>query len=288
MKIKKAGILWGLAFFAAHYLASAADGGPVVLKASGLCVEVSPEDGALSFALYAPLLWQDVDGDLVHDEGEAFLGSGSIVLAYFSDVNDTLRADGFQPGWNLLRLHMDDSRPTVLGPEDLRMPLNLVVAPSLTLHGVADDTVGEGARIAALASSGESAPEAVIASVDATDTWTLTLEGVPETVPRGPFLQLRATRGLYGLLAAWTDVDASGSYSAADGFLPLCVAGGTEPMSVAAMWVDPVMDGADALFLGFAGLGAGWRAVATEGDAFVPLAEGTGLTASATCFTGPA
>jgi hypothetical protein len=61
MKIKRKGIVCGLVFLVAHYSASAAESAPVVLKASGLRVEVSAGDGVFSVTdLRNKRVWKQV------------------------------------------------------------------------------------------------------------------------------------------------------------------------------------------------------------------------------------
>jgi hypothetical protein len=268
----------------AALLAAAVSGGvaevPRAVPDAGALVPF-PENTALSFALYAPLLWRDADGDLVRDDDEPFLGSGRVVMAYFDDVDEALLAEGYRPGWNALELSMEGERPTAVALDDLHLPLNLVVAESLTLSGTADGTLGDGVHVVVLGSDGQSAPDRLLADVPATGTWTLTVSGAPDPVPTDPFLQLQATSGLYGLVTAWTDTDGSGAYSAGDAILPVCAEGG--PPSVTALWINAVTDGGDAVMMGFMGLGAGWRLMTADSGGLTSVDAATPLLASTRC-----
>lgn len=110
MKTKRAGIVWGLSFFAAQCIAWAADGGPVVLQASGLRVEVSAEDGALSVTdLRNQRVWRQ---HLVEKEAE----SRQRVVRVDAARNEILLECGL-PG-----VRMDGKRGVVPAQVTLRIP----------------------------------------------------------------------------------------------------------------------------------------------------------------------
>ncbi len=246
-----------------------------------------PEDTTLSFALYAPLAWRDVDADLARDEDEAFLGSGLVVLAYFSGVNAALEAEGYGPGWNALAMSLDGERPTVLPRDALRLPLNLVPQESLTLRGTSDGSLGETAHVAVIATDGDSPPERILADTPATATWSLTVAGAPEPLPTGPFLQLRATPGLYGLVAAWSDTDGSGAYGLGDATVPVCADGQAGPSALTALWIGAVTNGSDAVMMGFTGLRAGWHLMTAADGGLTQVDASTPLRASTRCGGPP-
>jgi hypothetical protein len=246
-----------------------------------------PEDTALSFGLYAPLAWRDVDADLARDEDEPFLGSGLVVLAYFSDVNAALAAEGYGPGWNAIAMSLDGARPTVLPRDALRLPLNLVPQESLTLQGTSDGSLGETAHVAVIATDGDSPPERLLADTPATATWSLTVAGAPEPLPTGPFLQLQGTPGVYGLVAVWSDTDGSGAYGLGDATVPVCADGQAGPSALTALWIGAVTNGNDAVMMGFTGLRAGWHLMTAADGGLAEVDASTPLLASTRCGAPP-
>ena len=233
---------------------------------------IIPETSTL-IGFWAPFLFNDSNGDDEYTEGEAITGFSMTWLVY-----STMDVPEFNvtSGWGAIEMTFTEAPPT---PGDItNMPLtaNLQAAESLTFGGTYDSSLGN-RRIAIGASATFETTFETMADIDASDPWTLTLEGVP---PDNHFLAddgSDTTPMALGTGFVYEDLNGSGAfevedlYNSTSGIYSICydTMGNMAPQPVSIVYSREPTDFTTAMYYGMYGLGVGWSVLISESD--VPM-----------------
>ena len=231
-----------------------------------------PETSTL-IGFWTPFLFNDSNGDDEYNEGEAIAGFSMTWLVYSTmDVPEF----NITSGWGALEMTFTEEPPT---PGDItNMPLtaNLQVAETLTIGGTYDSSLGN-RRIAIAASATFETTLETMADIDASDPWTLTLEGVP---PDNHFMDDEgsdATPMALGTGLVYEDLNDSGAlevedfYNSASAIYSIChdSMGNMAAQPVSIVYSREPTDFTTAMYYGMYGLGVGWSVLISESD--VPM-----------------
>jgi hypothetical protein len=224
-----------------------------------------PEFPDTQLVMFTPMLWDDANGDLVHDAGEVYRASSATVVAFLAGtLSPELSALGLALGWNAFELRQTGEPPVVMPATAMQLPLNLDPRESFTFGG---DVGGEadGWQLTvypATTFSGAEAPPLHDAAL--TDPWSVSLTGRPPESHIQPFEETGAFRGALEIPVAWLDADDIVGLSEGDLSMQPCYLDETGPRQVQITWVEPISDPGFALTFGFMGYNAGWLGLVAD------------------------
>lgn len=216
----------------------------------------APWATGLKVAGYAVVAYQDAP------DAAGLVGITRFDAVYLEGtIPEPYAAIGLHEGWNAMRA--DDEGPPHLGdPLALALEANLLNAPTATATGTWETTVA-----GLVAGFSTEDPGVAIGITSATDPWAITATGDPSasTWFTGGDVTVAGFR-----LGAFTDVDASGNWTAGDTATAVAVTATDEPAWLA--WGAPVTSAHEAhVLVTRGGFRVGWSVVkGTEGS--TPLA----------------
>ena len=232
--------------------------------------------------MFAPMLWDDPNGDLVHDDGEVYRASSATVVAFLAgSLPAELAALGLALGWNAFELRQTGEVPTVMPATAMQLPLNLDPREAFTFGGnVGGESDGWQLTVyPATTFSGAEAPALYDAAL--TNPWSVALSGRPPDTHIQPFEDSGVFRGALEIPVAWLDSDDIDGLSEGDLSMQPCYLDDTGPRQVQITWVEPISDPTFAMTFGFMGYNAGWMGlVADERGEGVPMDEEIAATLS--------
>lgn len=235
-----------------------------------------PDFPDTTLAFFMPMVWDDADGNLLHDPGERFRASSRILGVY---VDGALPAElaslGLVLGWNALRLDSGDGYPVPFNIANVPLPLNLDVRSTFpiggTLEGLALDDDGLAVLSPAMFSTPGSAP---LLTADAASPWTLTLDGAP---PADHLMDIDGTGTLFAaveLVVSWQEADGNDGFTTYDAVSVACSRLDGEVRVAQVAWFGDVRDTRYATFFAWSDLHVGWNVMLPgEGDAVRTLSE---------------
>lgn len=215
--------------------------------------------------MFAPMLWDDADGNLAHDEGEVYRASSATVVAFLAGtLPPDLAALGLMLGWNAFELRQTGELPTVMPATAMQLPLNLDPREAFTFGG---DVGGEAdgwwlTVYPATTFSGGEAPPLHDAAL--TDPWSVELSGRPPESHMQPFDDTGAFRGALEIPVAWLDADDVAGLSEGDVSMQPCYLADDGPRQVQITWVEPISNPTYAMTFGFMGYNAGWLGLVAD------------------------
>ncbi len=220
-----------------------------------------------TLALFAPVLWDDPNGNAVHDEGEVFRASTATMVAYVDGtLPPALASIGIVLGWNALTFSMRGDVPTPVPTGAMPLPLNLDPAMEITFGGTTGGEP-EGWTLlvlpATLLSGGVGAP---LYAAPLTSPWSVTLTGEPPANHMQDFDDAGTFRGAYEMPIAWADTDGVEGLSDGDRLQSACVIEADGPALAQILWVEPITDPLFAVQFGFMGSNAGWMGISASGE----------------------
>ncbi len=220
-----------------------------------------------TLALFAPVLWDDPNGNALHDDGEWFRASTATMVAY---VDGTLPPElaslGIVLGWNALTFSMAGDVPRPVPTGAIPLPLNLDPAMEITFGGTTGGEPDGWELLVAPATmfSGGSAEPLYTAAL--TNPWSVTLSGPPPTSHFQTFDDAGRFRGAYEMPLAWADTDATPGLSEGDRLQSACLVTVDGPALAQILWVEPITDALFAVQFGFMGYNAGWMGMSATGE----------------------
>jgi hypothetical protein len=226
---------------------------------------LTPVEGGLSLALYAPLLHRDEDGDGLHDEGEAIAGLSNQWALYLDGVpTPALESLGFVSGWNGFELEIGGGSIAWLDPLALPAPANLASVESIALSGTWDGIEPANVRIALVPLTlleGEDV-SSLLDDVPMASPWSLSTSGAP---PGTHFMPLEglADEGAVELIIAYQDLDGDETVSAGDAGLSTACSDG-DPLTL--LYLPEPTTATEALGYFAFGVPAGWSAMIEVGS----------------------
>jgi hypothetical protein len=241
---------------------------PVTEPPASTFVPVDGEEG-LELAMFAPLLWDDSDGDLAHDSGERFRASTRTVAVYFrGTLSPEMASLGIVLGWNALTLSTDGALPVPVRPDAIPLPLNLDPRETITFGGGVDgEADGWSLLVANPVDLSDGALDEPIHRSALTSRWSVTLEGAPPASHLVPLSDATDLLTAIELPLAWIDLDDTPGLSGGDGLMRACLLSETgEVRGVNFLWIDAVRDPSYALMFGFYDYNAGWMAAYEGGE----------------------
>ena len=233
---------------------------------------LTPVEGGLSMALYAPLLHRDEDGDGIHDEGEAIAGLANQWALYLDGVpTPALESLGFVSGWNGIELEIGGGAIAWLDPLALPAAANLVANETLSLSGSWDGIEPGNVRIALVPLTlleGE-AVSSLLDDAPMSSPWSLSTSGAP---PGTHFMPLEglADEGAVELVIAYQDLNFDEALGAGDAPLSTACSDGD---SITLLYLPEPTVGIDALTYFAFGVPAGWSGLIEVGSGLQRLPD---------------
>ncbi len=235
-----------------------------------------PDFPDTTLAFFMPMVWDDANGNVVHDADERFRASSRIFGVY---VDGALPAEiaalGLVLGWNALRLDTNGGLPVPFNTANVPLPLNLDARSSLTIGGTLEGFATDDDGIVVVPPEVFSTPgREPLASVDAASPWSLTLEGAP---PADHMMDVDGTGALFAAVEvalSWQEADGNDGLTTYDALSLACSRVDGQVRVVQLAWFGEVRDTRYATFLAWSDLYVGWNAMLPgEGDALRALSE---------------
>jgi hypothetical protein len=233
---------------------------------------IIPETSTL-IGFWTPFLFNDSNGDDAYNEGEAIAGFSMTWLVYSTmDVPEL----NITSGWGALEMTFTEEPPTPGDIANIPLTANLQAAESLTIGGTYDSSLGN-RRIAIAASATYETTLETMADIDASDPWTLTLEGEPpdnhfmDDDGSGTAPMALGTGLVYEDLNDSGDFEVEDLYNSTSGIYSICYdsMGNMAPQPVSIVYSREPTDFTTAMYSGMYGLSVGWSVLISESD--VPM-----------------
>lgn len=195
-------------------------------------------------AFYLPALHYDADGDGAAANGEVVVGAGRW-WAYFigGTLSEEAASMGLELGWNSANL-LDGDPAQYGGASDIPLAANQVPVSDISVSGTAaEDLVGSNFAVLSAMAFSNATPPAPLFEGELAATWSVSLSGAPGE-DHVFDIDGKGTMGVFEVLAAYSDTDASGDYSTGDQVTGVAC---HDQRLAALAWVPPPTDVLSAL-----------------------------------------
>lgn len=220
-----------------------------------------------TLALFAPVLWDDPNGDALHDDGEVFRASSATMVAYVGGaLPPELASLGIVLGWNALTFSRSGDVPRPVPTGAIPLPLNLDPAMDITFGGTTGGEPDGWELLVAPATMFSGGAGEPLYTAALTTPWSVTLSGAPPASHLQDFDDAGRFRGAYEMPLAWADTDEVTGLSEGDRLQNACILTADGPVLTQILWVEPLTDALYAVQFGFMGYNAGWMAIAATGE----------------------
>ena len=223
-----------------------------------------------------PMVWDDTNGNALHDTGERFRASSRILGVY---VDGALPAElaslGLVLGWNALRLDTGGGLPVPFNTANVPLPLNLDERSSFTVGGTLEGLAADDEGVAVLPPEMFSTPgREPLVMADAASPWALILDGAP---PADHLMDVDGTGALFAaveIAVSWQEADGNEGLTTYDALSWACSRVDGEVRLAQVAWFGEVRDTRYATFLAWSDLHVGWNVILPgDGDALRSLSE---------------